>query len=310
MIVFRAPNHSTREPTVTYHERGPGRGGPGSGDAGRVQALDARAEGRTGRRHEDPRAWWTRRLKREQAIPALASHLLPRCRCGMWCGRVVPPNQRTALTGRCTKADVPSRHWAGGSRSFGGASSKLNPPTPTPANLAPSAAANSQGHIRRRRRGRAEQSPLPGVVDPPPSEQALPVPVPLPAPQHSFPPGHAAKQSTPIHARSSLPTHSNHPAGPFFPRRRDPYLYASQDKVERLGFPSMAPPVELTLVVAATRAMGIGAKGTLPWTGLRKEMAYFARVTKRLPPKVAHPPFSHLLPPFSSHSPINAISFS
>ncbi|TQN69395.1 Dihydrofolate reductase [Colletotrichum shisoi] len=34
---------------------------------------------------------------------------------------------------------------------------------------------------------------------------------------------------------------------------------------------------ELTLIVAATRNMGIGAKGGLPWTGLRKEMAYFAR---------------------------------
>ncbi|KAI1488113.1 dihydrofolate reductase-like domain-containing protein [Biscogniauxia mediterranea] len=43
-------------------------------------------------------------------------------------------------------------------------------------------------------------------------------------------------------------------------------------------------PLELTLVVAATRNMGIGRGGTLPWTGLRKEMAYFARVTKRLPP--------------------------
>ncbi|KAK6210299.1 dihydrofolate reductase [Colletotrichum tabaci] len=42
---------------------------------------------------------------------------------------------------------------------------------------------------------------------------------------------------------------------------------------------------ELTLIVAATRNMGIGAKGGLPWTGLRKEMAYFARVTKRLPPQ-------------------------
>jgi hypothetical protein len=40
------------------------------------------------------------------------------------------------------------------------------------------------------------------------------------------------------------------------------------------------PPVELTLIVAATRNMGIGLGGTLPWTGLRKEMAYFARVTK------------------------------
>jgi len=43
-------------------------------------------------------------------------------------------------------------------------------------------------------------------------------------------------------------------------------------------------PVELTLIVAATRNMGIGRAGTLPWTGLKKEMAYFARVTKRLDP--------------------------
>ncbi|TLS28183.1 hypothetical protein PpBr36_00487 [Pyricularia pennisetigena] len=44
-----------------------------------------------------------------------------------------------------------------------------------------------------------------------------------------------------------------------------------------------ASPIELTLVLAATRDMGIGRAGTLPWTGLKKEMAYFARVTKRLP---------------------------
>ncbi|KAI9742655.1 MAG: dihydrofolate reductase [Claussenomyces sp. TS43310] len=41
-------------------------------------------------------------------------------------------------------------------------------------------------------------------------------------------------------------------------------------------------PLELNLIVAATRNMGIGRLGTLPWTGLRKEMAYFARVTKRV----------------------------
>jgi len=45
---------------------------------------------------------------------------------------------------------------------------------------------------------------------------------------------------------------------------------------------TMPPPLELTLVVAATRQMGIGKGGTLPWTGLRNEMAYFARVTKRV----------------------------
>lgn len=45
-------------------------------------------------------------------------------------------------------------------------------------------------------------------------------------------------------------------------------------------------PVELTLIVAATRNMGIGLAGTLPWTGLRKEMAYFARVTKGKPSSI------------------------
>lgn len=45
-------------------------------------------------------------------------------------------------------------------------------------------------------------------------------------------------------------------------------------------------PMELTLIVAATRNMGIGANGGMPWKGLRKEMQYFARVTTRLPPQV------------------------
>lgn len=49
-------------------------------------------------------------------------------------------------------------------------------------------------------------------------------------------------------------------------------------------------PLDLTLVLAATRDMGIGLRGTLPWTGLKKEMAYFARVTKRLPPSVSQEP--------------------
>ncbi|KAK0389244.1 hypothetical protein NLU13_2819 [Sarocladium strictum] len=42
-------------------------------------------------------------------------------------------------------------------------------------------------------------------------------------------------------------------------------------------------PVELTLIVAATRSMGIGLNGSMPWKGLRKEMQYFARVTSRVP---------------------------
>lgn len=46
-------------------------------------------------------------------------------------------------------------------------------------------------------------------------------------------------------------------------------------------------PLELTLIVAATRNMGIGLNGSMPWKGLRKEMQYFASVTKRIPPKVS-----------------------
>lgn len=53
-------------------------------------------------------------------------------------------------------------------------------------------------------------------------------------------------------------------------------------------------PLELTLVVAATRSMGIGAKGTMPWKGLRKEMQYFARVTTRVPPTVSKTCTCHL----------------
>ena len=57
----------------------------------------------------------------------------------------------------------------------------------------------------------------------------------------------------------------------------------------------MAPPaLDLTLILAATtRDMGIGLAGALPWTGLRKEMAYFARVTKRLPPSAVTSPKTH-----------------
>ncbi|OAA34548.1 Dihydrofolate reductase [Metarhizium rileyi] len=42
---------------------------------------------------------------------------------------------------------------------------------------------------------------------------------------------------------------------------------------------------DLTLIVAATRSMGIGLNGAMPWTNLRKEMRYFARVTTRVAPQ-------------------------
>lgn len=39
----------------------------------------------------------------------------------------------------------------------------------------------------------------------------------------------------------------------------------------------------LTIIVAATTKNGIGRAGGLPWPMLKKDMAYFARVTKRVP---------------------------
>ncbi|KAG6161122.1 hypothetical protein E4U51_007316 [Claviceps purpurea] len=42
---------------------------------------------------------------------------------------------------------------------------------------------------------------------------------------------------------------------------------------------------ELTVIVAATRSLGIGRNGSLPWPPLRKEMQYFKRVTSRVAPQ-------------------------
>ncbi|KIW02130.1 uncharacterized protein PV09_06618 [Verruconis gallopava] len=52
---------------------------------------------------------------------------------------------------------------------------------------------------------------------------------------------------------------------------------------EAAKMPSNKAP-NLTLIVAATKNLGIGRNGTLPWR-LRAEMQYFARVTTRLPPQ-------------------------
>lgn len=44
-----------------------------------------------------------------------------------------------------------------------------------------------------------------------------------------------------------------------------------------------AKQIPLTIIVAATKQNGIGKNNALPWPMLKKEMAYFARVTKRVP---------------------------
>lgn len=68
----------------------------------------------------------------------------------------------------------------------------------------------------------------------------------------------------------------------------------------------MPPPTPtLTLIVAATsRTMGIGLNGHLPWPPLKKEMAYFARITKHPPPS---PPPTFPSTPTTTRTPLNAV---
>lgn len=53
--------------------------------------------------------------------------------------------------------------------------------------------------------------------------------------------------------------------------------------IQEMSAAAAASSPPLTLIVAATVKNGIGKNGTLPWPMLKKEMAYFARVTKRVP---------------------------
>ena len=54
-----------------------------------------------------------------------------------------------------------------------------------------------------------------------------------------------------------------------------------------LSMPGSLP--RMTLIVATTPSLGIGCKGSLPWGSLRADMAFFKRVTTRIPSSVAAP---------------------
>ncbi|KAK6008382.1 hypothetical protein QM012_000285 [Aureobasidium pullulans] len=58
---------------------------------------------------------------------------------------------------------------------------------------------------------------------------------------------------------------------------------AEQPKTYAMAAAAATTIPPLTLIVATTAKNGIGKNGTLPWPMLKKEMAYFARVTKRVP---------------------------
>ncbi|KNG45367.1 dihydrofolate reductase [Stemphylium lycopersici] len=61
------------------------------------------------------------------------------------------------------------------------------------------------------------------------------------------------------------------------------------DTTSTLNENSLMPPKPptLTLILAATPSLGIGKDGVLPWPQLKKEMGFFARVTKRTTPSLS-----------------------
>ncbi|KAL6717043.1 hypothetical protein ACLMJK_004957 [Lecanora helva] len=64
----------------------------------------------------------------------------------------------------------------------------------------------------------------------------------------------------------------------FLPQVITPYTMTSPSN-------SMPPLPPLTLIVATTPNLGIGLRGSLPWPPLKSDLAFFARVTKRAPPR-------------------------
>ena len=69
---------------------------------------------------------------------------------------------------------------------------------------------------------------------------------------------------------------------------------AEQPKTYAMAAAAATTIPPLTLIVAATAKNGIGKNGTLPWPMLKKEMAYFSRVTKRVPGASSMPDTSML----------------
>ncbi|KAI4715658.1 hypothetical protein E4T48_08157 [Aureobasidium sp. EXF-10727] len=69
---------------------------------------------------------------------------------------------------------------------------------------------------------------------------------------------------------------------------------AEQPKTYAMAAAAATTVPPLTLIVATTAKNGIGKNGTLPWPMLKKEMAYFARVTKRVPGASSMPDTSML----------------
>lgn len=70
---------------------------------------------------------------------------------------------------------------------------------------------------------------------------------------------------------------------PYFNGGVDEILHTVTKRFEGNTDTMSLTQVPLTIIVAATTKNGIGKNGALPWPMLKKEMAYFARVTKRVP---------------------------
>ncbi|KAI9726604.1 MAG: dihydrofolate reductase [Chrysothrix sp. TS-e1954] len=64
----------------------------------------------------------------------------------------------------------------------------------------------------------------------------------------------------------------------------------NQDDADRDETMPNPPTKELTLIVAATRTLGIGQNGQLPWPKLKAELGFFSRVTSWVPPSLSPSP--------------------
>ncbi|KAG9710294.1 Peroxin-3, partial [Aureobasidium melanogenum] len=102
-----------------------------------------------------------------------------------------------------------------------------------------------------------------------------------------------------VQAHAPEPSSSHHPEAQESQTAEQETQPAEQQPAEQPKTYAMAaaaattvPP--LTLIVATTAKNGIGKNGTLPWPMLKKEMAYFARVTKRVPGAASMPDTSML----------------
>ena len=97
-----------------------------------------------------------------------------------------------------------------------------------------------------------------------------------------------------ISAHPTARQHNGHPTAvnlhisPSHTHSRSKIMTSNSSPHPSVGNTSEMPHLrDLTLILATTPSMGIGRAGGLPWSQLKSDMAYFARVTKRVAPRAS-----------------------